>query len=298
MRALARFAALVIIISVCSVTTEARVQRAGLNFSWLCIITESSVMRLRCAGVNETSSYDEYPISSTKVVIKSCEPYRMIVRIGWGEHTVIGCFGSRPNDMECGIFINVHAKRFDGLKSKASGGVWRQPVDFTEFMRCRVFKRASGAFAAVVICDPDCDLFLVHGWFGYFSAGRTDPCSLVGDIFRAGDFGLFRSKVGLPLDFRVNFLHFANLLEDSHAGYTKGDQSGDESRYGKIISKSLAAIFASLLLSIGMALIMYGVDQSREIGDGASGYIIFAWAAWMIAALIVIEFIFEIPLAS
>ena len=84
-------------------------------------------------------------------------------------------------------------------------------------------------------------------------------------------------------------MHFSNLLDYSVASPAKGYEGSHQDEQGNVVSKLLTAILSLFLVAIGGRLIVYGVNQSREIGGRALIYVFLAWGFWLAASVIFLK---------
>jgi hypothetical protein len=91
----------------------------------------------------------------------------------------------------------------------------------------------------------------------------TDPSPMIGDHIVPRHFGLV-------MDRAIDFLHLLNLTAQQHNGR-------DQESNRKPIPQFSAAVFALLLLSIGVSLCSYGVNQSCEVSGRAVRFIATGW---------------------
>jgi hypothetical protein len=176
--------------------------------------------------------------------------------------------------------------------------VWREPVAGRVEPRVEPFKASllfglaesiierpvqvgSRAVANILVRDAIYDRGSI-GWRLQADEQRVDPSAL------ADDESVF-SALCLLLERSIGPSHFLDLLNYSPTGPGQGYESKSKNKNINLISKTLATIFSFLLFSIGASLIIYGVDQSREIGGQAAWHTLLAWGVWLVATIVLLE---------
>ena len=97
--------------------------------------------------------------------------------------------------------------------------------------------------------------------------------------------GLSFSGVGSILDWSVNFNHLGDLPVDARGrGHEKSDRNP--------ISKFFAAILALFFGSISVALLHYGVYQSRKIGGWAFCFVAASWPFCLVCSWFLLHGVF------
>jgi hypothetical protein len=91
-----------------------------------------------------------------------------------------------------------------------------------------------------------------------------------------GDFGQITIGFDKFIGLRGSAFHFIELLAENVSLIENASGRSDDKYQRQIFSKSLAAILATFFIAIGLALLTYGVYQSREIGGWAALIVIFS----------------------
>ncbi len=126
----------------------------------------------------------------------------------------------------------------------------------------------------IAVHEPRLKRFISTGSIDERDSNRTDQ----GLTFLFHDIELISGGVRLPLNFRVNLLHFADLITDRPIGFPQGDKRYAKDEDSKVIPKYLAIILSFFFFAVGNALILYGVYKSREIGGWAVWWILAGWS--------------------
>ena len=112
-----------------------------------------------------------------------------------------------------------------------------------------------------------------------FPSTYANPCPMVRDDIVMRDLGLLGNRP-------INLPHFFNLVTDGSIRLVKSNKGKYENCNSNIISDSLSGVFVTFFAAIGCALIMYGVNKSREVAGWSITFIILGGLCWFIMAFL------------